>query len=89
MGASDYNKQEVVAFGTAIGNLVNAVRGDGIGGDDLDELIATVTAGAKTVNEMKDVPAAAALHTISAASDAVGDKFLEDAIASEGLNPEG
>jgi hypothetical protein len=80
----EYNKQEVVAFGTAIGNLVNAVRGDGVGADDFDELIAVLTSGAKTVNEMKDVPAAAALHTIGAAADVVGDKFVDDAIAAKG-----
>ena len=87
MSASDYTKAEVVAFGKAIGNLVNAVRGDGVGADDLDELIKVVTSGAQTVNEMTDVPAAAALHTIGAASDVVGDRFLEDAIAAEAVVP--
>lgn len=83
MSAIDYNKAEAVSFGQAIGNLVNAVRGDGVGADDLNELIAVVTTGAKVVNEMTDVPAAGALHTIGAASDVVGDKFLEDAITAE------
>ena len=83
MAASDYTKAEVVEFGNAIGNLINAVRGDGVGVDDLDELISVVTSGAKTVNEMTDVPAAAALHAIGAASDVVGDEFLADAIAAE------
>lgn len=83
MSASDYTKAEVVAFGQAIGNLINAVRDNGVGADDLDELIATVTTGAQTVNEMKDVPAAAGLHTLGAAADKVGDKFLDDAIAAE------
>ena len=84
MPASDYTKDDVVAFGKAIGNLVNAVRGDGVGADDLDELIAAVTTGAQTVNEMRDVPAAAALHTVGAAADVVGDKVLEEALEAEG-----
>ena len=82
MSASDYTKAEVVAFGQDIGRLINGAR-DGVSADDLGALIAAVTSGAKTVNEMTDVPAAAALHTIGAASDVVGDQFLADAIASE------
>jgi len=84
MAASDYNKAEVTAFGAAIGDLVNAAR-DGVSTDDLGALIDAVTAGAATVNEMKDVPAAAGLHALGAASDRVGDMFLADAIAAEGI----
>jgi len=82
MGASDYNKADSVALGEAFGNLVNAVR-DGVGTDDLDELIATLTAGAQAANEAQDVPAAFGAHVISGVSDKVGDKFLADAIAAE------
>ena len=83
MAASDYNKAEVVAFGAAIGDLITAAL-DGVGADDLDELIEVVTTGAAVVNEMKDVPAAGGLHVLGAASDKVGDKFLLDAIEKEG-----
>lgn len=76
-----YNKSEVTDFGKAVGNLVTACM-DGVGADDLDEAIGVVRAGAYVVNEMRDVPAAAALHTIGAASDVVGDKFLEDAMSA-------
>lgn len=77
-----YNKTEVVDFGKALGNLVTAVM-DGVGADDIDEAIAVVKAGASVVNEMKDVPAAAGLHTLGAAADVVGDKFQADAEAAE------
>ena len=86
MSANDYNKTEVVNFGRAIGDLINAVR-DGVGTDDFDELINAITTGAQTVNEMKDVPAAASLHTLGAAADVVGDKFLADAVAAEVTDP--
>jgi len=83
MAAVDYVKDDAVAFGRAIGNLVNAVRGDGVGADDFDELIGALTAGAKAVNEMKDVPEAGSTHVLGAALDTVGDKALADAIAKE------
>lgn len=76
-----YNKSEVVDFGKAVGNLVVAAM-DGVGADDINEAIAVVKTGAHAVNEMKDVPAAAGLHTLGAAADVVGDKFLEDAMSA-------
>ena len=82
MSASDYTKADTIAFGQSIGRLVNGAR-NGVNTDDLGALIDAVTAGAQTVNEMKDVPAAAALHTIGAAADVVGDQFLADAVAAE------
>jgi len=66
MGASDYVKADAVGFGQAVGNLISAVRGDGVGADDFDELIATMTSAAKAVNEMRDVPEAAAEHILGA-----------------------
>jgi len=82
-----YNKTEVVDFGKAVGNLVTAVM-DGVGADDLNEAIEVVKAGAHVVNEMKDVPAAAGLHTLGAAADVVGDKFMEDAATPPESEPQ-
>lgn len=84
MGASDYVKADAVGFGQAVGNLISAVRGDGVGADDFDELIATMTSAAKAVNEMRDVPEAAAEHILGAAADTLGDAALARAIAAEG-----
>lgn len=83
MAASDYVKADAVNFGDAIGNLINAVRGDGVGADDFDELIATMTSAASAVNEMKDVPEAAVEHIIGGALDTLGDHALEKALAEE------
>jgi len=78
----DYTKDDAVNFGRSFGELINAVR-DGVDAEDFDALMATLTASAKAVNEAKDVPAAFGMHAVSGASDAVGDKFLADAIAGE------
>lgn len=82
-GASEYNKADVQAFGASIEELVNAVRDDGVGAGDLDELIQTMTAAAQSVNEMKAVPAAAGLHIIGTAAVKFGDRLLAEAIAAE------
>ena len=83
MPAIDYVKADATAFGKAIGNLINAVRKDGIGIDDFDELIAAVSTSGSAVNEMKDVPEAAVEHILGAASDTLGDHALAKAIADE------
>ena len=84
MSVSDYNKEELIAFGNSIGDLVKAVTGDGVGPDDLDELMAAVRDGAKTINEFRDVPAAAGLHTLGAAANTYGDHLLDQAVQAEG-----
>ena len=83
MGASDYNKEDSVAFGKAVGNLISAIRKDGIGADDFGALIRTVSAAGQVVNEMKDVPEAATEHVLGAAADTLGDDALERALADE------
>lgn len=83
MSAKDYVKQDCVSFGKSVGNLVAGVTGDGLGANDLDKAIKAVITGAQTVNEFKDVPAAAGLHTLGAASDTYGDVMLNKAIADE------
>jgi len=82
MGAADYVKGDAVNFGRSFGKLVNAVR-DGVSADDVTALIGTLTAGAQAANEAKDVPAAFGTHALSGASEVIGDKFLEEAIAAE------
>lgn len=83
MSAKDYVKQDCVGFGKAVGDLIAGVTGDGLGADDLQKAIAAVVSGAQTVNEFKDVPAAAGLHTLGAASDTYGDFMLQKKIAEE------
>ena len=87
MGASNYNKADPVAFGNALGNLINAVRKDGVGIDDFDELIETVRASGAVVNEMKAVPEAAVEHVLGATSDTLGDHALAAAIEAESATP--
>ena len=84
MALADYNKEDCTEFGAAIANLIEAVSADGVGTDDFDEAIAVLTAAARIVNEAKDVPIAAGLHTLSAAAGAYGDKVLAKAIAEAG-----
>jgi hypothetical protein len=83
MSASEYVKADPIAFGNSIGALIVAVQGDGIDAGDLKQLLIAVESSAKAMNEMKDVPAAAGLHTISGASEVYGDYLLEKAIAEE------
>lgn len=83
MSAADYNKNDVTNFADAVDNLIDAVMEDGVGADDLDELIGVVTASSKAVNEMKGVPAAAGLHIAGRIADKQGDRMLEKAIAAE------
>ena len=88
MAASDYNKADSVAFGAALGDLVDAVRKDGVGLDDFNELIGAVTTSAAAVNEMKDVPEAAAEHISGAMADRLGDHALARALEAEQAAPE-
>lgn len=74
----DYNKQDAVNLGHAIGNLVNSVR-DGVSLDDLNEVIGVLTSAASVVNEVKEVPEAAVEHILGAAADKLGDYALEKA----------
>jgi hypothetical protein len=82
MAVADYNKADVAGLGHAIAELINAVRGDGVGADDLDELIGVLTSAAQSVNEMKDVPEAAVEHVLGAAADKLGDFALEKALTA-------
>lgn len=82
MSAREYVKADAVNFGKSFGRLVNAVR-DGVGAEDVTQLIGTLTAGAQAANEAQDVPAAFGTHALSGASEVIGDQFLEDAIAEE------
>ena len=76
-----YEKQDVVAFGNALGDLIEGVRSDGVGADDFDELVAAVTTAAAAVNEMREVPEAAAEHILGATADRLGDHTLAKATA--------
>ena len=87
MPASDYNKTEVLALGDALDNLIEALTGDGVDIGDLDELIGTFTAGAKTVNEAKGVPAAFGAHLVGRVLDLQGDRQLAGAVADEQTDP--
>ncbi len=83
MSAKDYVKTDAVGFGGSIGDIVVAIRGDGVGTHLLDEMIASFTASARAMNEIKDVPEAAAEHIISGMTDKMGDAALAKAIADE------
>lgn len=83
MSASEYTKGDVVAFADSVDDLIDAVIGDGVGTEDLDELIGVLTAGAAAVNEMRGVPAAAGLHIAGRIADKQGDRLLEKAIEAE------
>ena len=83
MTAKDYNKTDSVAFGRAVGNLISAVRKDGIGAEDFGALVGTVSTAGQVVNEMQDVPEAAVEHILGAASDTLGDAALAKAIEEE------
>ena len=75
----DYNKADVVAFATALNDLIEAVSSDGVGADDFAELINVVTKSAAAVNEIKGVPAGAALHIVGVIADKQGDKLVAKA----------
>jgi hypothetical protein len=83
MSAADYNKADATAFGRAVGNLIAAVRGDGVGAARFTELIGVVTTAGGAVNEMRDVPEAAAEHILGATADTMGDDALARAIEAE------
>lgn len=83
MSAFDYNKADAVGFGSTVGDIVNAVRGDGVGSHLLDEMIASFTASARAMNEIKDVPEAAAEHILCGMTGAMGDAALARALEAE------
>ena len=83
MPATDYHKPDVTAFADSVDELIAAISGDGVGMDDLGNLIETVTTGAAAVNEMQGVPAAAGLHIAGRIADKQGDRLLAKAIADE------
>ena len=70
-----YEKTEVVGFGRAISNLIIAVT-DGVGSEDLAQMIAAITAGAQTVNEFETSVPAASSHVVSGISEGLGDWLL-------------
>ena len=80
---AEYQKADAVAFGNAMGALVNGVRGDGVGPEDLGALIATMTSAASAMNEMKAVPEAAGEHIVSGLTATMGDDALAKALAEE------
>lgn len=71
-----FSVEDCTDFGTAVGNLVNGVRGDGVSSARLGELINAVTTGAETVNEMKAVPEAATSYILGQAAITNGDAAL-------------
>lgn len=79
----EYNKADPIEFGNALGGLVVAVQGDGIDAGDLAQLLKVVEKSASAMNEIKGVPAAAGLHTVSGISDTYGDYLLELAKAAD------
>lgn len=83
MSAKDYVKKDATNFGDALGELVNAVRGDGVSAARFKEITGTMIAMGQAVNEMKDVPEAAGSHILGAASIKNGDYALERALAEE------
>jgi len=83
MPIQDYKKEDAVGFGDSIGNLINAIRGDGVSAARLQELIGVLTAGASAVNEMKDVPEAAAEHILGGTAISLGDASLKRALEAE------
>lgn len=83
MSASDYVKADPIGFGNSLGDIVNAVRGDGVGAHVLDELIASFTASAKAMNEIKDVPEAAVEHILCGMTHTLGDASYARALEAE------
>ena len=82
MSATDYVKGDSIGFGRSVGDLVNGIR-DGVSAEDFTKLMSTLEAGARAINEAKDIPAAFGAHVVSGVSEVVGDKFQADAIAAE------
>jgi K+-sensing histidine kinase KdpD len=83
----DYNKAEVVAWAESLNNLIEATTGDGVGLDDLDELIDTFTKGTKVINEMQAVPAGVGLHVVAVIADKQGDKLVAKAVDADPGSP--
>ena len=82
MSAKDYVKGDAVGFGQSVGNLINGIR-DGVSAEDFTKLMSTLEAGARAINEAKDIPAAFGAHVVSGTSEVIGDKFQADAVAAE------
>ena len=80
---AEYVKEDATGFGHTVGEIVNAVRGDGVGAHILDEMIASFTASAKAMNEIKAVPEAAAEHILSGMTERMGDHALANALEAE------
>lgn len=87
MSVKDYNKADPTNFGNAIGDLVAAITGNGVGQNKLAALMNTVTSSASAMNELKDVPVAAGLHVLAGAGDRYGDVLVEVALAEEAATP--
>ena len=80
---AEYVKSDATGFGAAVGDIVNAVKGEGVGAHVLDELIAAFTSSARAMNEIKAVPEAAAEHIVSGLTERMGDQALAEALAAE------
>ena len=68
-----YDKTKCKAVGVALVELIDAVT-DGVGMDDMDEMMALAMALKGAQAEMSSDTDAATLHILSAAADAFGDK---------------
>lgn len=75
-----YDKNKCKAVGVALVELVEAVTTDGVGMDDMDELMVLVAALKSAQAEMATDTDAAVLHILSGASDAFGDKRVNPAL---------
>lgn len=69
-----YDKRNPVAVGKALVELIEATTEDGVGMEDMDELMALISSLKAARPEMSNDTDAATLHILSGASDAFGDK---------------
>lgn len=83
MSAKEYVKQDAQSLGYALGDLVNAIRGDGVSVARLKELLGVVEKSTGAINEIKDVPEAAGEHITGAMLDRMGDAALTKALEEE------
>lgn len=70
-----YDEMKPKAVGAAIVALIEAIREDGPGIEDLGEMSALIIALGAAAHELTDTDAAIA-HILSGASDAYGDKWV-------------
>ena len=82
MSAKEYVKADITNFADKVNALYEGAK-DGVGSEDFGALIEGVTASAKIVNEVQDVPAAAGLHFAGRIADQQGDIQLAKAIKEE------